>query len=169
VVEIVVFATWRTLPERPVRDTATATHLADLLPLLAGKSGAQLCELAVVPTHVHVVLRFGARVDLPRAMQYLKGASARLVNGAAAPRTPNPIAWAAGYDARSISRRTLPAIRSYLDHQATHHGLPLLARRTFGHRATDALKGALGNGTPQGAPLSGPSGPASAGSGLESA
>jgi len=125
-IELLVLMTWTTWNREPRIDKPIADHLSRLLPLLAAKASSEMLDLAIVPTHVHVVIRVGGRFELPVLAQALKGASARLVNQSA--HGCIALRWAAGYDARSIGRRQLPGYRSYLDRQGRHHGTSLLAR-----------------------------------------
>ena len=123
--DLLVHVTWTTYERMPLVTSGVATHLSALLPLLAERGGGELVECAVLPTHVHCVLELGPIIGLPRLVQYLKGGSSRLVNQA----TPSArLRWAAGYDARTLGRRGLPPLRTYLDRQAEHHDMELLAR-----------------------------------------
>jgi putative transposase len=125
-VDLLLFITWKAWRNLPLIDARTSMQLARCLPMLAEAERAALCELAIVATHVHVVVEVRPRFDVPGLLQRLKGASARLVNRGDGTRVL--LRWAQGYDARTVSRRGLPAIRSYLDRQGEHHSQPLLAR-----------------------------------------
>jgi putative transposase len=123
--DLLVHVTWTVQDRAPFVTAAAAEHLVGLLPVLAGKGGGDLLECAVLPTHVHCVVATGPVTALPRLVQYLKGGSSRLVNQAMGGAC---IRWAAGYDARTIGRIALPSLRAYLDRQAEHHRMALLAR-----------------------------------------
>jgi len=118
--------TWTTWGRTALIRPAHAAALAGLLPKLAERGGAELVELAVVPTHVHTVLRLLTRCDTSRLVQYLKGGSALLLNRLIEGR--GRIRWSEGYDLRSTDLHSLPRLRRYLDEQGRHHGVPLLLR-----------------------------------------
>ncbi|PYP53853.1 MAG: hypothetical protein DMD45_00665 [Gemmatimonadetes bacterium] len=59
--------------------------------------GTRLIELGIVRNHVYLVLELPPRVDIPRLVQGLKGASARIANrDGVMPRAP--LRWASGCD-----------------------------------------------------------------------
>lgn len=126
-IDMLVLMTWTTRDRAPVIDEAIGRELAALLPKLAAKKGATIIELAIVATHVHVVVSLNGAFDLPVLAQAMKGASGRLIN-LAYNDTHEVLRWAPGYDARSVGRRTLLKIREYFDRQGVHHDTKLLAR-----------------------------------------
>ena len=134
--DILFFVTWKTRGAIPVIDESTADELVRLLPELAQTERARILELAVVATHVHAVMRTSVRPDIPRLMQRLKGASARLLNRVL--EKEPPLHWDPGYDVRTVGRRSLPAVRRYFDRQDTKHRLRWV-RRYSGSADSDAL------------------------------
>jgi putative transposase len=125
-IDILLFITWRVNEGHPLIDEALANELKRLLPRLALTESARVIELAIVSTHVHTVMRTNRSPDLPRLVQRLKGASSRLIN-----RDQPHLAglhWDRGYDARSIGRRSLDAVRRYFDSQARKHGVKWVVR-----------------------------------------
>jgi putative transposase len=138
-VDILLLLTWKTHANLPLLDASSADHVAGLLPLLARKARADILELALVPTHVHAIVECDARVDVPRLMQYLKGASARLVNGEASGTARAHLRWSEGYDARSVGRRDLYVLRRYLDGQGERHRTPLLVRWSAQERVSSPI------------------------------
>ncbi len=124
--ELLFFITWKTFCSLPRIDQPIAHRLTELLPSLAIAEHGALLEIAVLPTHVHAVAEMSRFADLPRFVQRLKGASARFANRDGWSETR--LRWDRGYDARSMSRGAMQRVRLYLDSQAEHHGLTLLAR-----------------------------------------
>jgi REP element-mobilizing transposase RayT len=74
--------------------------------------------LGMVPDHVHMVLRIPPRVDLPRMVQRLKGASARLGSQESAV----GLRWEKGYQIKTVSPGGLPRVIAYVKNQAQRHG-----------------------------------------------
>lgn len=67
-----------------------------------------------------MVLRLPPIINIPRLVQGLKGASARLANREGLmPRAP--LRWAAGYDLRSVGIRQLRTVMEYVGKQAERH------------------------------------------------
>ena len=91
------------------------------------------------PNHVHAIVQLPPIIDIPRLVQGLKGASARIANrDGLMPRAR--LRWADGYDLRSVGVRQLPNAVRYVSTQAEHH--PDLAIRPSGpHRAERPLRG----------------------------
>jgi REP-associated tyrosine transposase len=97
-----------------------------MLPEIARRHGTRVIELGVVQNHVHLVLELPPRVDVPRLVQGLKGASARIANrDGVMPRAR--LRWADGYDLRSLGVRDLRRAIKYVRTQEERH--PELALR----------------------------------------
>ena len=112
--------TWTTREEEAILDGAAATFLRKFLPPVARRHGAEILATGLAQDHVHLVLRLDAIVDIPRLVQGLKGASARVANrdGVIANRK---LRWAAGYDLRSVSPNHLQRTIRYVESQAHRH------------------------------------------------
>ncbi len=66
------------------------------------------------------VLQLPPVTNIPRLIQGLKGASARLANrDGLMPRAP--LRWAEGYDLRSVGVRQLGTVLAYVENQAARH------------------------------------------------
>jgi len=77
-------------------------------------------ELGIVRNHVHLVIELSPRIDIPRLVQGLKGASARIANrDGVMPRAR--LRWANGYDLRSLGTRDLSRAIRYVRTQAESH------------------------------------------------
>jgi REP element-mobilizing transposase RayT len=99
----------------------------------ATRHGARVLETDIVSNHVHAIVQLPPVIDIPRMVQGLKGASARIANrDGLMPRAR--LRWADGYDLRSVGVRQLAGAMQYVRTQAEHH--PDLAIRPLGpHRA----------------------------------
>jgi len=105
----------------------------------ATRHGSRVLELGIVSNHIHVILQLPPVIDIPRLVQGLKGASARIANrDGLMPRAR--LRWADGYDLRSVGVRQLEEARRYARTQAAHH--PDLAIGPSGpHGAERPLQG----------------------------
>ena len=112
--------TWTTREREGLLDTATAGFLDRFLPPVARRHGAEVLAIGLAQDHVHLVLHLDAIVDIPRLVQGLKGASARVANRDGV-MTARKVRWAAGYDVRSISPNRLRHAIRYVETQDQRH------------------------------------------------
>src|SRR3989442_10840932 len=121
-VRLYALLTWTTLRRLPLIHAGAAAFLRRVLPEIARRHGTRLVDLGVVRNHVHVVLELPPHVDIPRLVQGLKGASARIANrnrDGVMPRAR--LRWAEGYDLRSLGVRDLGRAIEYVRAQASRH------------------------------------------------
>jgi REP element-mobilizing transposase RayT len=59
----------------PMIDASTKSFLEEFFNKTASKQDVQIIELAMLKTHVHMVIRTPPRIDLPRLVQFFKGGS----------------------------------------------------------------------------------------------
>jgi len=125
-ITIYALLTWTTRERAPLIDAAGASFLRTFLPKAAELHAAQVLTVSVVRDHVHLLLLLDGLPDIPKLVQRLKGASARIANRDGVLGTAR-LRWANGYDLRSVSPRAVPAAQAYLARQALHHpdlGIP---------------------------------------------
>ncbi len=119
-VRIYALLTWTTLRRLPLIHGAAAAFLRRALPEIARRHDTRVIELGVVRNHVHVVIELPSRIDIPRLVQGLKGASARIANrDGLMPRAR--LRWADGYDLRSLGTRDLKRAIRYVRTQEERH------------------------------------------------
>jgi REP element-mobilizing transposase RayT len=94
-----------------------ARVLGRFLPAEALRHGCDTIALGIVADHVHIVLRLPSRLDLPRLVQGLKGASSRLVNLDSVA----GLRWAKGYEANTVSPSGLNNLVLYVKSQSRRH------------------------------------------------
>jgi putative transposase len=112
--------TWTTLRRLPLIHQKAAAFLRRVLPQIARRHDVRVVEIGIVSNHVHLIVELSPRPDLPRLVQGLKGASARIANrDGYMPRAR--LQWAAGYDFRSLGVRDLDRAIAYVRNQARHH------------------------------------------------
>ena len=119
-VRLYALLTWTTDGRLPRIGPACAAFLGRFIPVEARRHGVRVVELGIVRNHVHALLALPPRLDIPRLVQGLKGASARIANrdGYAA---GAPLRWATGYDLRSVGVRHLTRAIAYVQSQAQRH------------------------------------------------
>lgn len=112
--------TWTTLRRLPLIHEKLAEFLRRVLPEIARRHETRIVEIGIVRNHVHLILELSPRPDLPRLVQGLKGASARIANrDGYMPRAR--LRWAAGYDFRSLGVRDLQRAIAYVRGQDRRH------------------------------------------------
>jgi REP element-mobilizing transposase RayT len=117
---IIVHLTWTTFGRLPLVNPPVADFLRAFLPRICSEEGVGLRALGIVRDHVHMIIALPLAFDVPRLVQRLKGASARIANrdGIAG---RNGLQWAQGYDLRSVSPRQLVSAIDYVRGQAQRH------------------------------------------------
>lgn len=115
-----VHLTWTTYRRLPMIGTSESRFLERFLPAEVRRHAATMIALGMVCDHVHMLLRLPGRFDVPRLVQGLKGASARLAN-ADQRISLTGLRWANGYHAVSVSPRGVSAAVHYVKNQGVHH------------------------------------------------
>ena len=112
--------TWTTLNRVPSITASVRDFLDRYLRQAAGRHAVSSLAVGMVSDHVHMIVELPPVYDLPRLVQGLKAASARLANrdGHTGPR---PLQWTAGYDARSVGMRELSMAVRYVEGQSARH------------------------------------------------
>ena len=112
--------TWTTLRRLPLIHSRVADFLRRALPKIAERHDCRIVEIGIVKNHVHLIVELSVRPDLPRLVQGLKGASARIANrDGYMPRAR--LRWASGYDFRTLGVRDLDRAMAYVRNQSTRH------------------------------------------------
>jgi putative transposase len=119
-VRVYAHLSWTTFARLPLIDAKVAEFLCRFLLAEAKRHGARTIEIGVVSNHVHMLLELPPAFDIPRLVQGLKGASARIANrdGIAGHKT---LRWAQGYDFRSVGLRQLRGAAEYVRNQERRH------------------------------------------------
>jgi putative transposase len=115
---------WSTLDRRPMIDAATRAFLDEFIRRTAIRERVEVIELAILATHVHIVVRTAPRVDLSRLVQMMKGGSSY-----AASRVPGNrlgLRWTREYFVTTVSPRVLPEAVEYLRKQNERHPMEVV-------------------------------------------
>ena len=119
-VQLYAMLTWTTLDRERLIDVDGAAFLSRFLRVTAKRQGAEVMAMGVVEDHLHLVFQLHRVVDIPRLVQSLKGASARVGNRDGVFRR-RKLRWAKGYDLRSISSGQLHRALRYVKTQVQWH------------------------------------------------
>ena len=122
-VRIYAHLSWTCWARLPLINEAVASFLAPFLLAESKRHGARVIEIGIVSNHVHLLLELPAAYDVPRLVQGLKGASARLANRDGHARNQS-LRWDTGYDLRSVGGKQLPQVANYIRLQELKHGSP---------------------------------------------
>jgi len=123
-VTIYVHLTWTTRERAELIDQAGADFLRDFIPKAARRRGGTVLATGIVSNHVHLVVLLPSVIDIPKLVQGIKGASARIANRDGVIKG-RKLRWASGYDLRSISPRLLRVATANVHGQDRKH--PALA------------------------------------------
>jgi len=121
-VRIYARLSWTTWARLPLVDESVAGFLLRFLLAEAKRHGARVIEIGVVP-NVHLLLQLPPAYDVPRLVQGLKGASARLANRDGFSQNKS-LRWETGYDLQSVGIKQLPQVANYVRLQELKHGSP---------------------------------------------
>ena len=110
---------WTTLERQPMIDRTTQDLLNDFLRRTAVRERTEVVAIAILQTHVHVLLRTGPQIDLPRLIQLMKGGSSHAANRLAENKLG--LRWAREYSATTVSPKSLHKAVEYLENQERHH------------------------------------------------
>jgi len=117
--QIYFHLTWSTYRRLPMIDSATRNFLNEFFRRIAIQERVTIVALALLRTHVHLLLRSGPRIDLSRVVQLLKGGSSY-----AASRQPGNVLglrWNREYSVTSVSPKLVKTAVDYIEGQARRH------------------------------------------------
>lgn len=100
-------------------DAPTRDFLLTYFQKIAKQERVTILRLAFLRTHVHLLLKSGPKVDLPRLLQFLKGGSSY-----AASRQPDNalgLRWNPEYSVTTVSPKLLPVAARYIASQDERH------------------------------------------------
>jgi putative transposase len=112
---------WTTRERRATITATLARFLDRVLRSIAHQERAEILELGMVSTHVHLLVRAHPMTVIPRLLQRLKGASSALAGKELGLIREQQLRWAHGYTIQTISPRMVETVRDYVQHQARRH------------------------------------------------
>jgi putative transposase len=119
--QVFVHLVWTTRDRAAIIDARLAVFLDPFVRRIALAERAEVLEVGIVQTHVHLLMRIGPATQLRRLVQRLKGGSAYLASAEGHARRGDGLRWAKGYSIHSVSPRALEIVREYVRHQADNH------------------------------------------------
>jgi len=128
---------WTTRDRQPLIDAPYAVFLCRFLRAVARQERAQVLQIGLVATHVHLLIRAHPTTSIPNLLQRMKGGSA--VIGSRQRRVPGvDLRWARGYSITSVGPRAVPVVSAYLRSQARRHPGEAIAAWAGDHAEYDA-------------------------------
>ena len=112
---------WTTRDRRSDISRDIAEFLERVLRSIAEQERAQVLELGMVTTHLHLLVRAHPMTSIPRLLQRLKGASAALAGRELNLPTDRQLRWAAGCTIQSVSPGQLENVARYVRNQPERH------------------------------------------------
>ena len=109
-------------------DGGTRLFLDEYFRRIAIREGVTILSLAILRTHVHVLLRVRPRVDLSRFVQLLKGGSS--YSASRQPGNVLGLRWNREYSATSVSPSLVKRVVAYMAEQEVKHPGEAIARST---------------------------------------
>ncbi len=119
--------TWSTFDRRPMIDAPTRAFLDEFIRRTAIRERVEVIELAILTTHIHLVIRTAPRLDLPHLVKMMKGGSSY-----AASRVPGNrlgLRWTREYFVTTVSPRILPEAVQYLRSQNERHPMETISQQ----------------------------------------
>src|SRR5262249_11534407 len=125
--QLYLHVVWTTLGRRPMINAPVRSFLEGFLRTAAQREHAQVVSLAILKTHVHILLRIPGRIDLPKLVQLFKGGLSYAAN-----RIPGSIGlrWAREYSATTVRPRQLDIVMRYIAKQGERHPGEAVAEST---------------------------------------
>ena len=105
-------------------DAPTRAFLDEFLRRTAIRERVEIVELAILATHVHVLVRTPPRIDLSRLVQMMKGGSSYAASRV--PDTKLGLRWTREYFVATVSPRILPEAVEYLRKQNERHPMEVV-------------------------------------------
>ncbi len=103
--QLYIHLVWTTRDRRPMIDPPTRDFLDEYFRRMAAREHADLVALAILRTHVHMLIRVVPRIDLPRLVQFFKGGSSYA--GSRLPGNVLGLRWAPEYSATTVGPKQL--------------------------------------------------------------
>jgi REP element-mobilizing transposase RayT len=119
--QLFVHMVWTTRNRAPIIDARVAAFLDSFVRRIALTERAEVLEVGIVQTHVHLVVRIHPTTQLPRLVQRLKGGSAHFASAEVHAIRGRELRWEKGYSVHSVSPRALDIVRGYVRLQPNHH------------------------------------------------
>jgi putative transposase len=112
---------WTTRDRAALIDAGTAGFLANYLRAIATREKAQILEIGIVSTHIHLLLTTRPTTVLLVLIQALKGSSSHAARKNGVATTNVELRWAQGYHLSTVGERQLDVVRAYVRGQPLHH------------------------------------------------
>lgn len=117
--QLFVHLVWSTWRRRPMLTPAIRGRVYAALQAKCFELKGEAIAIGGIEDHVHLVVRMPASLPVSKLVQHLKGSTSHLINHEGP--EGSRLRWQGGYGAFSISRRHVPVVRRYVQHQEQRH------------------------------------------------
>jgi REP-associated tyrosine transposase len=114
-----VHGVWSTKERRPLITSALQTKLYPYVGGIARKHGFSTISIGGVADHIHILFALPSNLAVAKAVQSIKGNSAKWVNDTVS--VEGGFAWQEGYGAFTIGMSQVDRTAAYIEGQAAHH------------------------------------------------
>lgn len=119
--EVYLHFVWATKYREPLLDEAVEVEAHKVIYNEVKRLRCEVLAIGGMPDHVHVLLRFGRRVEIGKLVNQMKGVSSAFLNDRLFPNRERYFRWQPGYGAFSVSNSHLDAVTSYIHNQKARH------------------------------------------------
>ena len=89
--------------------------------VVAHDKGAFTHAVGGMPDHIHVAVSIPPTISVSEYVQRLKGSSSRYLNKTLEFPELDGVTWQRGFNVDTFTKRALPDVVSYIEHQAERH------------------------------------------------
>jgi putative transposase len=118
--ELYVHTVWSTKNREPYILEKYEPPIIDIITAKCIKHKVTLLAIGNTDDHIHLLLSIHPRLLLADFIGEIKGASSHFINHNA----NGCLYWQDGYGALSLSKKALPKVIEYVEHQKDHHQNP---------------------------------------------
>jgi putative transposase len=116
--EILLHINWHNSHDKPLAPGVEQRVQEAIREKCRMTEGVYLHGIGGTETHVHIAISMEPTVQISDVIGQMKGAASHAVNERCA---DHPIEWQRGYGVVSFSKRDLPWVIAYIQHQKQHH------------------------------------------------
>ena len=118
-VTLYIHIVWATKHRQPLLTPIKEESVFRCATTLVNDMGYETVAINGMPDHVHLLIKSGAKLDLPTLMKQVKGVTSTILNDMTL--HAENFRWQEGYFAASVTPSHAPKIIAYIQNQKEHH------------------------------------------------